>query len=408
MASDGPNDSSSFDALWDFGPEEDDEPIPPALDPRGRGPRPSASPSEEEEEERDTLLPPLPHGQYVQQMMELGELDDPSHGAGPPPRADRPAPPGGPFGLVLAPENELLLSTDAAEHPPPFRPAPGGGPRGRAADAPRNAPPARVGSAGFRAPPTGLPVPRAPSIPPAAPSTPPIASRPSGALSSEAFDAFAALDSLDALDKPPSSRGPFRPNRMTPPGRPPPPRSPSSDRSGRITGTAGLRLRRTTPPPLEQEGDRVTPIAVESAPPSVLDALREMVVRWESKNYGGALVLAESVLVSDPDHLQAKRLAESCREKLGEKYLSSLGGREAVPRVCMSPEEIRDLSLDHRAGFLLSFIDGSMSIDEVLDVSSMPELDVLRMMFELRQQGAIDIDVPAPRFGRRQRTSETD
>ena len=67
----------------------------------------------------------------------------------------------------------------------------------------------------------------------------------------------------------------------------------------------------------------------------------------------------------------------------------------------MGSEELRWLSLDHRAGFLLSFVDGSMSIEEVLDVSSMPELDVLRIMFELRQQGVIEIEEPPARPGRR-------
>ena len=417
MTSDRPHDSSTFDALWDFDPEDDDEPIPPALDPRSQGGR---RPPSDSEDDRDTLLPPLPPGEYVQTMMELGELDEPSATLAPgrPPRR-APGGPAGALGLVLAPESELLLHEDGDDSVAPFQasaprtaePAASAGLRPRGGEGVR--PATRMPSAGLRSParspaPNGLPVPRAPSIPPPAPSTPPVASSPSGALSAGAFDAFAALDSLeslDVLDKPPSSRGGLdvRSGRATPPGRPPPPRSPSSDRTGRTTGTAGLRLRKTTPPPEHDadDGDRVTPIAIDSAPSSVADSAREMVVRFEAKNYGGALVLAESVLISDPHNVDARRLAESCREMLGDKYLSSLGGREGVPRVSMSPDEVRDLSLDHRAGFLLSFIDGSMSIEEVLDVSSMPELDVLRIMFELRQQGAIEIDAPRPRFGRK-------
>jgi hypothetical protein len=63
----------------------------------------------------------------------------------------------------------------------------------------------------------------------------------------------------------------------------------------------------------------------------------------------------------------------------------------------MGPEEIRWLSLDHRSGFLLSFVDGMTPIDDVLDVSSMPELDALRILFELRTQGVIDIVEPQRR-----------
>ena len=126
-----------------------------------------------------------------------------------------------------------------------------------------------------------------------------------------------------------------------------------------------------------------------------------MAALFDARNYSNALVLAESVLVSDPAHAHARRCADTCRDKLTEKYLGRLGGRHNVPRVTVSAEEIRWLSLDHRAGFLLSSIDGSMSLDEVLDVSSMPELDALRIMFELRMQGVIEIVEPNRRPGRR-------
>jgi hypothetical protein len=172
-------------------------------------------------------------------------------------------------------------------------------------------------------------------------------------------------------------------------------------------------------PPADYD-DRVTPVSerafaapavlMSSAPPppvsepapiSLVDRAREMQALFEAKSYSNALVLAESVLASDPAHVQARRCAESCRDTLGQKYLSRLGGRENIPRVVMAPEEMRSISLDHRAGFLLSFIDGSMSVDEVLDVSSMPALDALRIMFELRMQGVIEITEPSRRAGRR-------
>jgi len=126
-----------------------------------------------------------------------------------------------------------------------------------------------------------------------------------------------------------------------------------------------------------------------------------MMSLFEAQSWSSALVVAESVLVGDPDHAEARRCATGCREMLAEKYLTNLGGRANIPRVAMGAEELRWLALDHRAGFLLSFIDGSMSLDEVLDVCSMPELDALRIMFELRMQGAIEIVEPNRRPGRR-------
>src|SRR6202012_386269 len=97
----------------------------------------------------------------------------------------------------------------------------------------------------------------------------------------------------------------------------------------------------------------------EPAPSSIAHRVHEMEALFEAQSWSSALVVAESVLVGDPNHAEARRCAAGCREKLAEKYLSNLGGRDNVPRVAMGAEEIRWLALDHRAGFLLSFIDGS-------------------------------------------------
>ena len=69
MKSEPPPNSASFDSLWDA-VDAGEEDLPPALAPRLQG---TVLP----QEDRDTLLPPVPPGEYVQAMMELGELDDP-------------------------------------------------------------------------------------------------------------------------------------------------------------------------------------------------------------------------------------------------------------------------------------------------------------------------------------------
>src|SRR5580704_6920863 len=78
-----PNSSATFDALWESLDEESG--LPPAIDP-------SAAARRVPREQRDTLLPPMPPPEYVQTMMELGEIDDPSDHP-PPLRAGTPRPP---------------------------------------------------------------------------------------------------------------------------------------------------------------------------------------------------------------------------------------------------------------------------------------------------------------------------
>ena len=126
-----------------------------------------------------------------------------------------------------------------------------------------------------------------------------------------------------------------------------------------------------------------------SASPSV--TMREVRDRFDVGDFTGALVLAEGILEHDAENADALLYAEHCRDVLKQMYLSRLGGVRRVPQVAMGPEELRWLALDHRAGFLLSLVDGRCTIDEVLDMSGMADLDALRVLMQLLQQNVIRI-----------------
>ncbi|NUP05613.1 MAG: hypothetical protein HOW73_06090 [Polyangiaceae bacterium] len=115
-------------------------------------------------------------------------------------------------------------------------------------------------------------------------------------------------------------------------------------------------------------------------------------VRFERGDYLGALLRAESVLEARPDFEGARRYLESAQELLKQMYLEKLGSGDQVLRVILGPQEIQLMSLDHRAGFLISLIDGVATVDEILDMSGMPQLDALRLLFEMREQGVVGID----------------
>jgi hypothetical protein len=67
-------------------------------------------------------------------------------------------------------------------------------------------------------------------------------------------------------------------------------------------------------------------------------------------------------------------------------YAAKLAPLNRSPVVVVPRSQMRWLSIDHRAGFVLSLIDGSVSVETVLDLSGMPRLDALRILHELVQQ----------------------
>jgi hypothetical protein len=137
-----------------------------------------------------------------------------------------------------------------------------------------------------------------------------------------------------------------------------------------------------------QAGDRRSPVPqVPSA--GEHDPLREMRERFSLGDYSGALVMAESLLEEDPNQAEAQKYVESCRAVLEQMYTARIGPLDRVPFVAVPPEQLRWLSIDHRAGFVLSHVDGACSLEQILDVSGMPTLDALRILYELAQQRVI-------------------
>lgn len=124
-------------------------------------------------------------------------------------------------------------------------------------------------------------------------------------------------------------------------------------------------------------------------PSSWADDMRD---RFSLGDFTGALDVAERILGSDAAraaHGEASKVSAECREQLMGLYEAKLGSVDRVPVVVMAREDLKALSIDHRAGFLLSHIDGVSSLETILDVSGMPRLDALRILVELVQKRVI-------------------
>lgn len=148
--------------------------------------------------------------------------------------------------------------------------------------------------------------------------------------------------------------------------------------------------KQTTPPPAHVEDPAFLVNAKkksirEEVPPTV----EEMNDRVSLGDYTGALSIAERLLAKDPANAAIEAVAENCRTVLRQMYITKIGPMDRVPIVMVPRDQLRWLSIDHRAGFVLSLVDGVSSIEMILDVSGMPQLDTLRILTELAQQRII-------------------
>lgn len=156
------------------------------------------------------------------------------------------------------------------------------------------------------------------------------------------------------------------------------------------------RMVETKPPPTPVESTEavvlVSSAAKKPATRTQVDLRSEMADRFALGDFTGSLRAAELLLGRDPKDNEANQHASACRDRLSQLHLSRLGGSDRVPTVAVADSEIRWLGLDHRAGFLLSHIDGMTTVEEVIDLSGMPRHEALKLLLELRESGAIRLE----------------
>jgi hypothetical protein len=106
-------------------------------------------------------------------------------------------------------------------------------------------------------------------------------------------------------------------------------------------------------------------------------------------DFSGSLEMIEKILRIDPGHGEAREYLRQNEATLVAMYESRLGSMAARPRLAIAPEEIMWLNLDHRAGFLLAQIDGTVSYDDLFALSGLPRLDTARILSAFLQEGVI-------------------
>jgi len=76
-------------------------------------------------------------------------------------------------------------------------------------------------------------------------------------------------------------------------------------------------------------------------------------------------------------------------EELERSCMETLGSLDRVPRVVVAAAELGKRTLDHRAGFVMTFVDGVSTIDTILDASGLPRLELLRILRDLVRAGVV-------------------
>jgi hypothetical protein len=247
---------------------------------------------------------------------------------------------------------------------------------------------------GFPAPPDGPPD----EPPPPPPPVPPKVKTPTLEFN---FDDMVA--GLPVSDPPPPPNAPRRPPEGVPPpiSSPPVPQdktqdmtiddtltawdksNPGVDVSKILTGDGGGIDIISTPPPAPKPR---SPAQLREEVATLLAGAKDLL---DLDDHSGAMELINKALELDPADSGALKLKERSEKTLQAMFESKLGDLNQLPRVKLKEDEIIWLNLDHRAGFVLAQIDGSVTFEDLFAVSGMSRLDTARILAQLVEEGVI-------------------
>ena len=104
-----------------------------------------------------------------------------------------------------------------------------------------------------------------------------------------------------------------------------------------------------------------------------------------------AVFLLGRALDEDPESVVAQKIIHSESEQIERLYKKLFGEMNQAPVSAIPLHSLSKHSMDSRVAFLLSRIDGSLSFDEILDISGMPKLETCRYLAEMLVKGILKV-----------------
>jgi tetratricopeptide (TPR) repeat protein len=117
--------------------------------------------------------------------------------------------------------------------------------------------------------------------------------------------------------------------------------------------------------------------------------LQKAVAFSESQETEKAVAAVDLALSEDPNSALGQKLIARNKDTIMQVFQTFIGDLERMPQLAKPLQELQNAPINPRAAFLLSRIDGSLTIDELLDVSGMPRLEAYRHICQLFLRGIL-------------------
>lgn len=121
-----------------------------------------------------------------------------------------------------------------------------------------------------------------------------------------------------------------------------------------------------------------------------ISGLIERALEWsDADQLDRAVAAVDLALSEDPNSALAQKLIHRNRETIMNVFQNFLGNLDRQPSLARPLHELGSAPISPRAAFLLSRVDGTLTLDEILDVSGMPRLEAYRYLCQLFLRGIL-------------------
>ena len=121
-----------------------------------------------------------------------------------------------------------------------------------------------------------------------------------------------------------------------------------------------------------------------------ITALIEKSAYWQrGLDLEKSVTAIDLALSEDPNSALAQKLIHRNRDAIMTAFQSYIGDLSRAPLLARPLHELASAPISPRAAFLLSRVDGTMTLDEILDVSGMPRLEAFRYLSQLLLRGIL-------------------
>ncbi len=108
-----------------------------------------------------------------------------------------------------------------------------------------------------------------------------------------------------------------------------------------------------------------------------------------ARDYARAVDLGDRFLERNPEHAAARLFVQECRTILEGRLAKELAPLDRIVSLLVPLHPLMSADLDHRAGFLLSRVDGLTTIEDLIDLAGMPRADAMRIILDCVERGLI-------------------